>query len=182
MKTTRRGRVVLGLLIVLAGALAGCEFGVDVLNPDFLQQIGVDASSIARPQGNIIVAFNNTTGSRATMLAFIADNPADLSEGARNFSAVVDAGGIRNEVLDCPIGLICAGSVDGSYEVSGIAAQVEVVEDETQEVVQVEYNVNFALESGVGFQCGDVIEIRLEDAVLDGQQAFQVRINVIPGQ
>lgn len=169
-------RLSLGLLV----ALAGCGVVADLINPDFVTGFGLDAGVVRPSQGIILVAFNNQTRSEAALLAFMSRNANDLTRDSRNILVVVEPRQVRNEVLDCPVGVISPGSLGADFSISSAAALVggtEVTYDGPPVV------------SGVAFRCGDVVEIRLEEVTGAGTGGegeanvdYRVTLRVIPGQ
>lgn len=173
------------LLALAAVALTGCVFVADMFNPGIWGQLGIDEASIVRPEGVVIVAFNNQTANTATFYATMAVDPDPLywSRGSRNFVASVDGGKVRNEVLECPVGMICPGSLAADLsDIDGETAAIttQTTADGTEQVV-VAYDPALRLEADRAFRCGDVVEIRLSEAVVDGEVTLAVTMHVIRG-
>jgi len=183
--TVTKNRVVWGLLAtVLLVPLSGCMIAADLINPDFWGQIGIDSALISQPEGTIIVVFNNQTSTTAYFQAFVLPDATDVTRNSRNLAAQVNGGDLRNEVIDCPIELIAPGSLASDYSINTVGATLTVVDDQqTATTVQVEYDTALALQEGVAFQCGDVIEIRLsQTGAAEAEDQFLLTMSVIPGQ
>jgi hypothetical protein len=170
------GKSLRAKLVVLSIALApvsGCQIAGDLIDPAFLSAFGFDPETVALPQGRVIVAFNNTSRSDAEF--FVTSASTDLTS-TQQASAEVGAGESGNAVFDCPIGLIFPGTVDGQTVGPAVAVATAMG------VVAVPYT-GVPIESGRDFQCGDVIEVRLEQI---GQGAaagdFAIRVTIRAGR
>ncbi len=180
--------VILGLMLVPIG---GCGVIVDVLNPGLLVDLGLDPATIIPQPGTVIVAFHNTTPYTATFFAYESVDTVDLSQSSHNFSTVVGADEVKNEVLECPVGQIAPGSLAADFTPDTLAAAVRVVtadqQTQTVELVDVEY-AGDPLVSGIAFTCGDLVELRLVVATTAAdnqggtQQQFRMVVQVIPGR
>lgn len=168
--------LVLGFVLA---PLSGCLLAADVVNPAAWAAIGIDPATVARPPGVILVAFNNTTRYDATFFAYSMADRLDPTKGARSFAAVAEAGQTANEVLECPVGVISAGTLQADFSVDTLAATVETGEEQGQ--VQVAY-AGPALELGTAFACGDVIEIRLIEQRVGETSQYFISLRVIPGR
>lgn len=166
-----------GGLLILAAALAGCNVAVDLLNPTLLTGLGLDVSALTRNPGDVIVAFVNDSGTDAQFFAFATKDATDVTKGARNFSAFVEAGKVSNEVLDCPVGYISPGSLGADFAIDTVGAIVAADTTDTN-AATVDYTApGVVVESS--FECGDVVEIRLGTSA---GGALQLRMRVIPGR
>lgn len=171
------------LLALAAAGLTGCVFAADLFNPNIWGQLGIDEASVVRPEGVIIVAFNNQTANAATFYATMAVDAVDWTRGSRNFVASVNGGKVRNEVLECPVGMICPGSLAADLsDINGETAAIttQTTADGTEQVV-VAYDPALRLEADRAFRCGDVVEIRLSEAVVEGEMTLVVTMHVIRG-
>lgn len=167
-----------GGLLVLAAALAGCNVAADLLNPTLLTGLGLDVSALTRNPGDVIVAFVNDSGTGAEFFAFSAQDATDLTKGARNFSAFVEAGDVANEVLDCPVGYISPGTLGADFSIDTVGAILSATDTTDTTAASVDYAApGVVVESS--FECGDVIEIRLG---MTAGGALQLRMRVIPGR
>lgn len=176
VRPNRIGRWLLcGLVLVPAG---GCAVVSDVLSPGLLAQLGFDPATIVAPQGTVIVAFNNQTQFPADFFAFESVDARDLTRSSRNFSVHVDPNQVRNEVIDCPVGLISPGSLGATFAISTQAVDVLAAGGAAAQVAY----AGQPLENGTAFVCGDIIEIRLVAAAGGTQQqnqAYQLIVQVI---
>ena len=126
------------------------------------------------PAGVIIVSFTNNTTSPVQFFAYESAEALDPTVDSRNFSVEVEAGERLNEVLDCPIGLVCPGSLAADFSRETLAALVLSTGDE------VNYE-GVVLTQGQEFTCGDIIDIQLDPpAAAAGNYLFTVR--VVPGR
>lgn len=179
--TTKRvlRRAILALLIV---PLAGCGVVADMINPRLPIALGLDLAPILPSQGVVIVAFRNSTRFPATFRAYhLAGSASAPSASSRNFEVEVDGGKVGNEVLDCPVEIIGPGVLDSSFVVDATAA-VRLEVDATNPIT-VPF-VGQAVQSGRGFVCGDVIEIRVATTTgggLGAESGYIVTVRVIPG-
>jgi len=164
--------VAVGLCSLALLTAVGCVIAADALNPAFFSGLGLDPGTIFPPTGVVIVAFTNYTSSPAVFYAFESPKVQDLT-GARSFYVAVDPGQTRNEVLECPVGLLSPGSLGEDYSVSSVAATVIAAG------ADVAYNGS-ALVGSSDFVCGDVIDIALSPAA--GENAYLISVRVLPGQ
>jgi hypothetical protein len=164
-------------------------FAGDLVNPDVLSQLGLDSLLTAR--GTVLVAFNNTTRFPAYFTAFYSQDAQDLTVKSRNFGTLVEARSVRNEVLQCPVGLVSPGILDSDYTINTLAATINSTITTTTGATSVSAEVAYEgvpVQVGTAFFCGDVIEIRLtEQATATGgtggtQALFVVSLRVIPGE
>ncbi len=176
MSVKRTGIRLLLMGVVLAG-LGGCAIAVDLLNPAFPAALGLDPATIIPREGTVLVAFNNGTRSQATFFAFEAPNAEDLASGSRNFSITVEAGQVRNEVLECPVDLFTPGTLGADLSLDSTAAIV-LTGDAAGEAVA--YGGN-PLTQGDAYECGDVIEVRLTPVGTGDAAGFALAIQIIPG-
>ena len=166
--------------VILAGVLScslSCTIAADALNPSFFSALGIDPGTIFPSAGTIIVSFENRTTSPATFYAFEAAGPLSSEPEARNFSVVADAGGTRNEVLDCPVSVISLGVLDAAYASDGIGAVV--ISDGGE--VEVTY-AGSDLVSGQEFTCGDVVDVILTEQGGTDNEQYLLSVRVIPGR
>lgn len=171
--TGRRSAVRLSCLTsMLCLSLGGCAIVADALNPLVLTNLGLAESALVPDYGVVLMVFNNTTQSDAVFYGFSAGNADNLALNSRNFSTYVPAGENRNEAIECPVEVVGAGQIAGD----GLSDVVAVVNGN-----DVNY-ANGALAKGTGFQCGDVIEVRLLQVGTGDQAAFTVIVQVLPGQ
>jgi len=160
----------------------GCVFAADLINPDFLGQVGFDPATIVSPPGRVVVAFANDTDQSATFYAYVAEEVlGDQITSGSNLTAVVAAGTTSSRAVDCPFEFLAPGRLGGDLSESADAAVVgDVAGQET---------VTYAgtpLVLGVDFVCGDLIEIRLIQTSGGDDQAAQtqydLRVQVHPGR
>ena len=165
-----------GLLLLPA---LGCTFAADLINPDFLRQVGFDPATIVPPAGKVVVTFVNDTTQTATMYAYWSENVDRIT--GWELTAIVPPGEIMSEAVDCPVAMIGPGQVNEDFSVNSNAAAVGDAGGQTQ----VAY-AGAALISGVDFVCGDLIEIRLIQTSGGDDQAAQTqydfRVQVHPGR
>jgi hypothetical protein len=178
-----RKRIGYRLLLALLVPAAGCTTVVnDLVNPDFLSRMGVDSSS----QGSMLVVFNNQTRYTANMSAFYSSSATDLTKKSRNFSVQVPGKSNKNEVLDCPIGLVMPGTLNADFTVDSATAALV---DPGGLAAAVGYD-GVPLQSGMAFVCGDLVEIRLSEVAAAvstdpnavAESSFVISLSVIPGQ
>ena len=169
-----------GLLLLPA---LGCTFAADLINPDFLRQVGFDPATIVPPAGKVVVTFVNDTTQTATMYAYWSENVDRIT--GWELTAIVPPGEIMSEAVDCPVAMIGPGQVNADFSVNSNAATVV---GDTGGQTQVAY-AGTALISGVDFVCGDLIEIRLIETSGDtgqddqaGQDQYGFRVQVHPGR
>lgn len=164
----------------LLGALAlfmvsGCGLVGDLFNEDAVRQLGLDPATVFGEDGTVIVALYNTTRVTADFNAWWSLDASNLTAKSRNFSVEVEGGAVKNEVLQCPIGVISPGSLDANF----VASDVAVVLDSGEQVTY----TGPVLLSGSSFLCGDVIEIRLLPiGGTSDTQEYAVSVRVIRGR
>lgn len=171
-------RIVSWLIGGLVGLpLGGCGMVADIFAPGLAQEFGLDPASVKPLQGVVLVAFNNTTRSPATFYAFEAASAQDFSQSSGNFSVEVEAGEVRNEILDCPVAVISPGRLSNDFTPESIAASVGAGGSAA--------TVNYTgpvLVSGSSFACGDLVEIRLSAAAAEEGEQYGVSVRVIKGR
>ncbi len=186
-------RIRLWRWLVLGGMLAplaGCTVLGDLLNTSFLVDLGIDPATVVPSQGTIIVAFKNSTQFAATFSAFESRDALDPTLFSKNFSVEVEGGAVKNEVLDCPVGLVSPGTLGADFAPdTAQAAIVQVVNTGQQQTTVTMEDVAYGgepLVSGVAYTCGDVISIELQATTTTGQtgnqQQFRLVVQVIPGR
>lgn len=166
-------RMIRSLLVGLVMLpVFGCEIVTDLFNPALVRQLGIGGS-----QGVTIVAFNNETQYPATMYAYFSTSAADLTSGAKNFSAQVAGGEVVNEVLECPVGRIGPGELSDAE--GGVNTRAATV---TTDAGRVDVLFEGPAVVSPAISCGDVVEIRLIETgiALDQEGAFRVVVKVIP--
>lgn len=149
-------RLVTTVLGVLLLSVLGCSIAADALNPAILSSLGIDPGTIIPSPGVIVVAFNNESSAPGEFYAFESVSAQDLSIDSRNFSLPVDPFETRNEVIECPVGMVSPGSLTDAFAFQGLAATMETNTGE----VTVTYE-GTPLIAGQDFSCGDLIEIRV---------------------
>lgn len=158
-------------LVPLCG---GCQIAADFINPSVYTALGLDPDTVTPPQGRIVVAFNNTTASLATFFVTVANS--DLTD-LREASAEVGGGQTGNAVFDCPIDLVLPGGI-----ATGDQGTPAVVVTTAMGNVVVNY-AGVAIEAGRDFQCGDVIEVRLQQVGAGAAAAdFNIRVTIRAGR
>ena len=170
-----------GLLVMAACGAAllsslGCAIAADVFSPAIFASFGLDPASISGGGGTVIVSFTNNTTFPATFLAFESEDASNLATDSRNFSVEVEAGETRNEVLTCPVEVISPGSLDASFAIDALAANVTT--DGGTETA--EYG-GAALIEGLDYSCGALIDIQLFPPT-GALAAYQLTVRVVPGQ
>ena len=165
-----------GLLLLPA---LGCAFAADLVNPDFLRQVGFDPATIVPPPGRVVVAFTNDTDQSVTFYAYVAEEALgdQVTSGDNLTASAVPAGITSSEAVDCPFEFMGPGRLDASLNVGTDAAVVGDVAG--QEAVAYE---GAALVMGVDFVCGDLIEIRLVQTGDEDQAQYALRVQVYPGR
>jgi hypothetical protein len=168
-----------GLLLLPA---LGCAFAADLINPDFLRQVGFDPATIVSPPGKVVVAFTNDTDQTATFYAYVAEEVlGDQVSSGSSLTGVVAAGTTSSRAVDCPFEFLSPGRLGADLGVSSDAA---LVGDATgQETVAY---AGTPLSLGLDFVCGDLIEIRLTQTGggddQDAQTQYDLRVQVHPGR
>jgi hypothetical protein len=171
-----------GLLLL---PVLGCAFAADLINPDFLRQVGFDPATIVPPAGKVLVAFTNDTSASATFYAYYTEASLEgvvLTGG--NLTSLVDAGTTRSEAVDCPFETTAPGRLGGGAADTTAA----IVNDPAGQVV-VAY-AGTPLVMGLDFVCGDLIEIQLiqtgagtgQDDGDAAQGQYDLRVQVHPGR
>lgn len=161
----------------------GCAFAADLVNPDFLRQVGFDPATVVPPAGKVVVTFVNDTTQTATMYAYWSENVDRIT--GWELTAIIPPGEIMSEAVDCPVAMIGPGQVNEDFSVNSTAASV----GDTGGQTEVTYE-GTALISGLDFVCGDLIEIRLiqtsgdtgQDDDQAGQDQYGFRVQVHPGR
>jgi len=176
-----RSRPLRWALCLLVLPALGCVVGADLLSPVLAYTLGYDPASLTGQQGTVIVAFYNQTPYPAQFRAFESLDAADLTRDSRNFSAVVGAMDVANEVLSCPVGVVSPGTLGADFSLAG-ADPIAAVVQAGDGTVEVSYGGQPLL-SGETYSCGDVVEIRLYSAGGGGETdaAYGVTVRVIPG-
>jgi hypothetical protein len=171
--------VLLGVALL---PLFSCAVLTDLINPDFVVQAGLDPGSIFPAQGVVIVVFNNQTSNTAGFFGFSTASATDPSRDSRNFAVEVEPKSNKNEVVDCPVAVIDPGRLAADFSIDNTAA---VVIDSTGAATAVAYT-GPALLVGTSFNCGDVIEFRLDEVQTTTgtttTQSFAITVRVIPGR
>lgn len=156
--------------------LAGCVVVTDLMNPGVLSAVGLDPATVIRPQGRIIIAFQNSTQFPLPFVSAFtgptvpsaATTAEELAEEIVLVSATnVDVNETRTMVVDCPVGVV-------------LPSQAFVLR--AADVVEVNYAGSLLI-AGEDFVCGDVIQVsvvQVGDA--DGQEAFEIRVQKLPGR
>ena len=173
-KRPARPTALAGLVLVAAG---GCGLLVDFFDPDLAGRLGLDPATVKPQQGTVIVAFANSTRYPAAFNAYWSRDANNLAGYSRNFSVDVPSGNVRNEVLECPVGVVSPGSLDSTFTPSALAVVVQAA----GEAEEVQY-AGPPLISGDGFFCGDVIEIRLSAIGTGDTATYAVSVRVIRGR
>ena len=163
-----------GLVLIVAG---GCGLLVDFFDPDLAGRLGLDPATVRPEQGTVLVAFNNTTRSPAVFSAYWSRDARNLTRYSRNFNVDVPAGNVRNEVLECPVGLVSPGTLGPDFGRDNVAAIVQTATG----FEDVAY-AGPVLVSGDGFVCGDVIEVRLSSVGTGEAATYSVSVRVIRGR
>ncbi len=164
----RSARILAAVVgVVAAGALSGCGLTADVFNPGVFSSFGIDPNTVIPSQGSIIVLFKNSTANTAVFFAFTSKDPLNLTIESRNFSVEVPPNDNRNEVVDCPVGLVSPGTLGADFTPDNIAATVGGTD----------ITYAWSLISGRDFTCGDVIEVELTD-----NATFPITVRVIPAR
>lgn len=163
-----------GLLLLPA---LGCTFAADLINPDFLRQVGFDPATIVPPAGKVLVAFTNDTSEYARLYAYVSEN-VEVTVG---FNMAVDLlpGMTVSQAADCPFAFMAPGRLESDFSVNNNAAAVGLEGQQTEVAYQ-----GTVLVFGEDFVCGDLIEIRLIQTG-DEQQAqgqYDFRVQVHPGR
>lgn len=168
---------------VLCGASGGCLLAADLINPELLLSLGLNPNTIRPSAGRVIVAFTNRTTQPAEFFAVLVD---EANEGTGEISAVVPANESSAHVANCPVRQIIPGQLGDNQAV----AQPAVVVNPAQPGAaggggtDVAYG-GAALQNGVDFFCGDVIEIQLNPVAAAGEggaAGFALLVRVIPGR
>ena len=117
--------LALGTCGLLLLPVLGCVFAADLINPDFLRQVGFDPATIVPPAGKVIVAFTNDTDQSATFYAYVAEEVlGDQVTSGSNLTAVVPSGTTGSKAVDCPFELLAPGRLGGGLAVDSTAAVV----------------------------------------------------------
>lgn len=168
------------MLTMLALPAGGCSIATDLVSPGFLATLGFDPSSIIPPQGSVVVTFNNQTNLAADFFVAISDSTRDPTSNAKNLvGADVAANGVRNRVVECPIGVITPGEPAVDFTTGTVAVQLTAADGT---VTDVNYD-GTPLVAGTHFVCGDVVEISVVQRVdAAGMVTFAIEIQVVPGR
>lgn len=160
----------------LALPLGGCTIAADLVNPNLFAQLGIDPAMIVAQQGVVIIAFNNETRGSATFYAFTASSANDMTVGARNISVSVEPSTVKNEVVECPVGMVVPGSLgtDFTYDSTAVVAAGATTAGTAEQSVAGYAGPPLAL--GTAFACGDVIEMRLSYGTATGTDQTQLPI------
>lgn len=163
--------------LLLAGlpVMGGCAIPLDLLNTGLASNLGFDAFSISPPEGRVIIAFNNNTNVVANFFVAYSDSASDPEQNVKTvFAQDLGPDEIRNRVVDCQVGIISPGT-------PGDGAAAAVIDD-GQQGVEIAY-AGQALVPGRDFNCGDVIEITLNQIGTGTAEAnFLLQIRVFPGR
>jgi hypothetical protein len=148
----------------------------DLMNPEFLASLGFDPDTIIRPQGRVVIAFQNSSSGVAEFGATLADS---LNATEEEFDYVYASGVQPNEtrtlVVECSVKVITPGAPFG-----GSSLAVIVTSEEAESTLA--YGGD-ALEEGDDFLCGDVIEIRVIETATDAENTgIALQVQVLPGQ
>lgn len=170
--------LALGTCGLLLLPVLGCVFAADLINPDFLRQVGFDPATIVPPAGKVVVAFTNDTDQFATFYAYVAEEAlGDQVIGGVNLTSAVPSGMTGSEAVDCPFEFMAPGRLDANLSAGTDAAVVGDVGG--QETVAYE---GTPLVMGVDFVCGDLIEIRLTQTGDEDEAQYALRVQVHPGR
>jgi hypothetical protein len=166
----------------------------DLFDSSFLSSLGLDPALVSSSNGTVIVVFSNETTAPAQFFAFEQADASDPNRGARNFTQEVPAGQTRNEVLECPLGIVGPGTLDATFNPDTVGATVFTTTagtaggGTTTNAVDVDY-AGSVLFSGTDFHCGDVIKITLKQTTTGtttggGQQQtqFTLSVELLPGR
>ncbi|MBN2447443.1 MAG: hypothetical protein JXO22_11995 [Phycisphaerae bacterium] len=172
-------RVTLAVLHLIVGTVllvppTGCIVAADLFDPSFVSALGIDPITVYPRTGTIIVTFTNNTTSAAVFRAYEIGDVDNPDGNSRNFSVVVPAGEVRNEVLFCPIDVISLGTLDASYTATNDAATVYAESD-----TEVTYG-GAELQNDSEYECGDVISVVLTEQGTDSA-TYSLSVQVIPG-
>ncbi|MCA9242760.1 MAG: hypothetical protein KDA32_02305 [Phycisphaerales bacterium] len=164
--------------VALAGLLStsGCVVGLDLLSPDardtlggLLAPIGVTLPS--NTPGRLVVAYTNNTDIPVLFQSAAFDALTDPVQNG--VVLTVDPGETIGRVLDCPVAVFSPGlaiTADGATQLAVFGA------------------AGGMMFSGDDFNCGDVIEVRLDQlGAVDAEggaanAAFVIRVQVRPGR
>jgi hypothetical protein len=157
--------------------LCGCQIPADIINPEFLTNLGFDAATIRQSAGRVIVAFNNEARNPAVFFIAVSEDPANPLVNVVGIPAEVAAGETVNRVLDCPVGAVAPGPPQEDGEGGGDAILVQ-----TGAGLAIPYNGS-SIVSGRDFVCGDVIEIRLvQTGDGDAAEDYEIVVTIRAGQ
>jgi hypothetical protein len=180
MTPSRPRLLALGACSLLLTPVLGCALAADLINPDFLRQVGFDPATIVPASGKVVVAFTNDTSESATFYAYVAEEAlGDQVTAGANLTSEVASGMTRSEAVDCPFEFMAPGVLGAGFSVSTDA--VVLGGATTQEAIAYE---GTPLVMGVDFVCGDLIEIRLIETGADDETDVQyaLRVQVYPGR
>lgn len=167
----------LGILTTAVAALCGatgCFVAADAINPGIFSAFGLDPGSITRPPGTVIVTLNNTTDFDAIFFTGYS-NEAGATTTTIGVDDEVAGNTTLNRVFACPVTLLRPGQ----FGLADANAAVAVFANNAP--VTVAY-AGAPLRTG-DFNCGDLVEVRLErvGAGVDAA-AFRLVVQVLPGR
>lgn len=160
--------------------LTGCPIGLDVVNPDFLAQLGVPSTSTGNA-GKLLIAYTNNSQSVATFYSTSVWSQSSGESGTR-LPSVLDVAPGENWTIveDCPVDFVVPGQSDSGLAVSG--ASVEILNPDRTVLFTLTFS-GAALESGDDYLCGDVIEMELvQIGTGEAVEDFVLRVRVRPGR
>jgi len=173
MKTLRTTKYLAGA--VLLASLLGCGLSTELFNPDFFSSLGIDAQSIARSPGRIVLAFRNYSNATIVFasatytdrsITQFAQNEAEFTASLRLADVQnVAANETRTLVLDCPVRVIVPGGITAVTDESA----ADVTYQGSLLVVDEDY------------ECGDVIEMGLVQTG-DTADSLTLQVRVLPGR
>jgi len=151
------------------GLAAGCVVAADALNPNFFSGLGVDPQAISGAPGRVVIALTNST-TFPVQMSFIRLDQAGIGSEE---TVEVEAGGTVGRSVECPAGTLAPGSLDDNGQATGAGAAT-VMGDMATELA---YG-GAPLASGVDFECGDVVEIDVQQ----NGAAFAIVVRVLAGR
>lgn len=169
----RFGRWALFASVCSLLPVSGCAVATDLINPAVFNQFGIDPAAVSGVTGRVVVNFENRTNSSVAFFAYEASSSSDVTRDSRNFSVVVEANQIRNEVLDCPLGQFAPGLLTDTFEYENLAARLSGTGGEEGDV---EYTGAILISPG-DFACGDVLNVRIDPTAGGG---YVITVQVFP--
>ena len=164
-------------------SLAGCAMVTDLINPSFLSTLGVDPATVIRPQGRVVIAFQNSTVATVDFGATVASSLTALESSTDYvYARDVAPNETRTMVVDCPAPVIMPIAPIGGTMATAIGQGAEVEGSTVEDTTFVVVYAGAALEEGRDYECGDVVEVRVLQTGDVEELETSIRVQVLPGR